>query len=255
MKNYKAVLEYDGSNFSGFQRQPGKITIQQVFEEALSRLFNQKLKITAASGRTDAGVHALSQIVNFKVQTHLVSWKIVRGLNYYLPEGVAVKKIVQVPLDFHARFHAKSKIYEYWVWNHSVRSPLLASRSFHFPFALNIAVMKTAARKFTGKRDFSAVAALSGMRKKRSGHWVKGSAVRTIRSLRISGKSNGLLKFRVEADGFLHHMVRNVVGTLLDIGSGKIPAGDVERILESGDRSLAGRNLPPQGLTLVSVKY
>ena len=254
MQNFKVILEYDGSEFFGFQKQPGKPTIQQALEDALSKLFNQKLKIASASGRTDTGVHALAQVVNFKVATDLKPERILRGLNFYLPKGISVKKVNRVSFDFHARFQAKSKIYEYLVWNHSARSPLWARRSYHVPQPLNMEAMKKSAAKLLGRHDFKAFAAQSGFRKRSDGSWKLGETARNLKVIRVS-KRGSLIRFSLEADGFLHHMVRNVVGTLLEAGAGRMKPEAIKNVLKSGERSQAGMKLPAQGLTLVQVRY
>ena len=155
-RNIKLVLEYDGSRFFGFQRQKDKPTIQSELEKALSQLFNHRMKISAAAGRTDSGVHAKAQVVNFKTDSRLPLEQIQKGLNALLPHEIAVKKIEKVPLDFHARYSAKAKTYEYLVWNSQVRSPLLNGRVYPFRYPLDLTKMKRAARILVGRRDFKA---------------------------------------------------------------------------------------------------
>ena len=245
LKNLKLTLEYDGSSFFGFQRQKEKPTIQQAVEKALSRLLNQPTKISAAAGRTDSGVHALGQVVNFKTDSQLSISQIQKGINALLPKAIAVKKAEAVPLDFHARYGAQWKIYEYKILTSRIRSPLIDRKAYQYPHSLNLSAIKKAAQLLVGRHDFKVFQA--------SGSNVKGS-VRTIRSLQIK-KTGPLVLFQIEADGFLYHMVRNIVGTLLEIGRGKLFVQELPRLLKAGDRSLAGPTLPSQGLTLISVKY
>jgi len=245
MRNIKLTLEYDGSRFFGFQRQKDKPTIQGELERALSELFNRPLKIAAAAGRTDAGVHAKAQAVNFKTDSPLPLERIQKGLNALLPKEMVVKEAREVSLDFHARYDARSKTYEYLILNSEIRSPLLKGRAYQHPYPLNLEKMKKAAAGLAGRRDFKAFQA--------SGSSVK-SSVRTIRRLVIH-REGKLIQFTVEADGFLYHMVRNMVGTLLEVGRGKLSVREFSSIVKRRNRLLAGPTLPASGLTLVSVKY
>lgn len=247
MRNIKLVLEYNGSTFFGFQKQPGRPTIQEALEKALSGFFDRKIKIAAASGRTDTGVHAEGQVVNFRVSSDLDIRKIQKGLNALLPSSVVVKEIRKVAPGFHARYSVRSKAYEYRIWNHPCRSPLIAERAFHVPYSLNIAKMRQAAKALLGKRDFRSFTSVSAMKK-------GSSCVRTIRRFQIK-KQGHFIFIRVEADGFLYHMVRNMVGTLLEIGRGKRRVEDMASILKAKDRRLAGMTAPSEGLTLIRVIY
>ncbi len=248
MRNIKLVLEYDGSAFFGFQRQPHHPTIQEALEKALATFFRRKTKIAAASGRTDAGVHAEGQVVNFKISSDKELRQIQRGLNALLPRPIVVSEIEEVPPGFHARFSIKSKTYEYRVWNHPYRSPLIAGRAFHVPFPLDVAKMRRAARFFVGKHDFRSFTSVTAMKKKDA------SCVRTIKQFQIK-KQGHLILIRVEADGFLYHMIRNMVGTLLEVGRGKRPSGEIAAILRGGDRRLAGMTAPAEGLTFLKAAY
>lgn len=243
MRNIKLTLEYDGSGFFGFQRQNDRPTIQSELEKALSTLFNRPMKIAAAAGRTDAGVHAKGQVVNFKTDSLLSLERIQKGLNALLPKAIAVKKTEAVALDFHARYSAKWKTYEYTVLNSKIRSPLLNGRAFQFPYPLDFRMMKQAANKLMGRHNFKSFQA--------AGSSVKDS-VRTIRRLTIKQEGK-LIRFSVEADGFLYHMVRNMVGTFLEVGRGKLSLEDFSRRFKKRIRFT--HSVPPQGLTLVSVKY
>ncbi|MBN1688774.1 MAG: tRNA pseudouridine(38-40) synthase TruA [Candidatus Omnitrophica bacterium] len=255
VRNIKLTLEYDGSSFYGFQRQPHFPTVQETLEQALSKLFNSRMKIKAASGRTDAGVHAENQIVNFYTRSLLAAEKIQRGLNHYLPASVVVKKTEAVPLSFHARYDVRSKVYEYRIWNSIHRSPLSANQTWHIPVALDLKAMRSAAGYFVGTHDFRSFCVKTSLTfKKGSGDICQRGTVRTVRSVEIT-KREEMIRIRVEANGFLHHMVRNIVGTLVEVGQGKIGPKDVRGILLAKDRTRAGRNAPACGLRLLNVSY
>lgn len=244
-RTLKLVLEYDGTGYSGFQSQPGKVTIQSVLEKALSRLFAAPAKIAAASGRTDAGVHAAHQVVSLKTDSVLPLRRIQSGLNYYLPRDIAVISVEEAPAGFHARFQAKSKAYEYRIWNHRVRSPLRAARSYHVPFELDLKAMKKAAALLTGRHDFGAFCSSGSGRS---------DTVRTIKKLTLQTSEHDLL-LRVEADGFLYHMVRHLAGTLVEVGRGKLAPLEMKRFLEAGTKRKSPFNAPAHALSLVSVTY
>lgn len=245
MRNLKLVLEYAGANYSGFQRQPGKLTIQREIERALKQLLNTPTKIAAASGRTDAGVHAAGQVVSVKTSSKLDLHRIQMGLNYYLPQDISVVSVEDVPLDFHARYSAKTKVYEYRIWNNRVRSPLRASRYYHVPYALNMSVMKTAAKLMVGQHDFSSFCSTGSARR---------DPVRRVKRLTFRQSGDEIL-MRIEANGFLYHMVRNIVGTLIEAGRGKATAEEVKLILESCGRRKSLHNAPGHALVLVNVTY
>ena len=247
MRNIKLVLEYNGSMFFGFQKQPGQPTIQEVLEKALSGFFDCKMKIAAASGRTDTGVHAEGQVVNFRTSSAHGLKQIQKGLNALLPPAVAVKDIEEVPDCFHARYSVRSKVYEYRIWNHPCRSPLVAGRAFHVPYSLNLAAMRRAAKSLMGEHDFRSFTSVASMKK-------GSSCVRTIKRFQIKRQGH-LILMHVEADGFLYHMIRNMVGTLLEVGRGKRKVGDIAAILKAKDRRFAGTTAPSEGLTLMRVTY
>jgi len=247
MRNIKLVLEYNGSAFFGFQKQPGKPTIQEALEKALSSFFARKMKIAAASGRTDAGVHAEGQIVNFKTRSVHKLWQMQKGLNALLPPTIVVKEAEEAPADFHARYSVHSKIYEYRIWNHACRSPLIAGRAFHASYPLNIVRIRKAAKLFVGKHDFRSFTSVSAIKK-------GSSCVRTIKRFEIKRQGH-LILMCVEANGFLYHMVRNMVGTLLEVGRGKRRVEDIAAILKAKDRRLAGVTAPSEGLILMKVAY
>ena len=244
-RNLKLVLEYDGSGFYGFQKQPDRPTVQSALEEALTKFFNRKTKISAASGRTDTGVHAAGQVVNFKIKTDRPPAQIQKGINALLPKTVAVKSVEEAGKNFHARFKARFKTYEYRVWNSSVRSPLLAGKVFHVPEPLNLGAMSGGAKLLKGRHDFRSFCVTAGARE---------NTVRTLKRFEIKKKGN-LLSFHLEADGFLHHMARNLVGTLLEMGRNKLDLQGLEKILAAKDRRKAGATAPAFGLILLSVSY
>lgn len=245
MRNIKLILEYDGARYFGFQRQPRQVTIQEVLEKALSRLLNRVTKIQSASGRTDTGVHALCQVVNFKTAHAMDLKKMQRGLNGLLPRDVAVRQIEEVPREFHSRYSARSKVYEYRIWNDPVRSPLKGKQSWHVPYALNLRRIRQGMRTLSGKHDFRSFCAA---------HSAVKDTVRTIRFFSLE-RMGSLLVFHIEADGFLYHMVRNLVGTLVDLGRDRWTLEGLKQALRACDRKLTGPTAPAEGLTLIRVTY
>ncbi len=244
MRNIKLTLEYDGTHFFGFQTQKKYRTVQNELEAALKKLFHQKIKVIA-SGRTDSGVHAEGQVVNFYIHPKLELPKIQFGLNHYLPEDLAVTEIEEVPSSFHSQYSAKWKAYEYRVFNSKHRSPLERFHSFRFPYPLDFRKMKQGVQILRGKHDFRVFEASGGRRK---------SAIRIIRKFEVR-KEGKIICFTVEANGFLYKMVRSMVGTLLQLGSGKLKLANFKKILEHGKRDFVGPTAPPQGLTLKSVTH
>ncbi len=246
MPNFRFTLEYDGAAFHGWQAQSGdQRTVQREFEAAIERVTGQRLRV-AGAGRTDAGVHALGQVASAQIQTELTPAVLQRALNHSLPADLAVVAAEWVADDFHARFSALGKLYCYRVWNRATRSPLRAARSHWVPRQLDLPAMSKAAEAFVGRHDFAALqAAGSGVE----------STIRTLERLEIDEESPGELVFWVQADGFLRHMVRNLVGTLLEVGLGRRPIDSMGELLAGGDRRQAGPTAPAAGLTLVRVFY
>jgi tRNA pseudouridine38-40 synthase len=244
--NFKFDLEYDGSDFEGWQVQAaGRRTVQGVLETAIARVTGQSVRVNG-SGRTDAGVHAEGQAASVKIDTELAPEALARALNGTLPPDAAVVAAQIVPDDFHARFSARGKLYRYRIWNGPARSPLRARWALPVSRQLDVSAMSKAAEAFVGRHDF---AALQG-----AGSEVE-STVRTIHRLEIQHQPLGEILFWVEGDGFLRHMVRNLVGTLLEVGTGRRSAESMMGLLAAGDRRRAGPNVPAQGLTLVRVYY
>lgn len=244
MRNIKLTIEYDGTGYHGWQYQPNAVTIQGVMEEKVGRLVNEKVAL-AGSGRTDAGVHALNQVANFRTVSKISCEALHKGLDALLPEDIAIKDVSEVGGDFHSRFSAIGKVYIYKILNGPHPSALLNRFSWFIRCPLNVEQMNEAARHLIGEHDFSSFRASSCG----APHPVK--EVKSAR-FRMEG---GLLLFEVEATGFLHHMVRNIVGTLIDVGMGRRTTASFKELLELKDRKLAGVTAPPHGLFLKDVKY
>lgn len=244
MRNIKIVIEYDGSNYHGWQVQENAKTVQGEILKAIKKITGEEVNLIGA-GRTDAGVHALGQVANFKTGCKIPVDRIHKALNSTLPKDIVVKKSEEVDLDFHARFCAKGKEYVYTIYNSEVPSALWRNFSFHYPFSLNIEEMRRACEYFLGTHDFRAFMA--------TGSNVK-ETVRSITRLDIVKKAEFIFII-ISADGFLYNMVRIIAGTLLDVGIGKKSPKDIPEIIKAGDRSLAGLTLPPHGLCLKKVYY
>ncbi len=244
---FKVTFEYDGAGFCGWQTQgQGERTVQGVLEAVLSKVFKKPVKVIA-SGRTDSGVHAQGQVVSFKADTHMKPLEIQRALNSLLPADIAVHEAKEVKNDFHARYSVREKTYRYTVLNRKYRSVFLRDRTFFYPYPLNISNMRKAAKHLIGRHDFKSFQAYDPRRAKRR-------TVRTIKKIAIK-KEGDLVHIDVTADGFLYKMVRNIVGTLVSIGSGQLPPGDMPRILKAKNRKSAWDTAPAEGLCLMAVKY
>lgn len=245
MRNIKMIVQYDGSNFKGFQRlKDNDNTIQGKIEDVLSKLTEEKIEIVA-SGRTDMGVHALGQVVNFKTNSTKSVEKIQKYLYKYLPESIVVTKIEEVDERFHSRYNAKSKIYMYRIDNNEFHNPFNRKYTYHLDKKLDIEKMQKASQYLIGEHDFSSFAS---SRSKKKSH------VRKIEYIKIQEKNN-LIEIYVKADGFLYNMVRIIVGTLIDAGLNKIKPEDVKDMLESKNRTAASDTAPAKGLYLLDVQY
>lgn len=245
MRNLKCVIAYDGTNFSGFQVQAkGERTVQGVLEETLTKLTGEKIRITAA-GRTDAKAHAAGQVINFFTSSQIPVSRWAAAFNTNLPADLVVLEVTEAPPDFHARYWARKKTYRYRI--HQSRWPdvFLRSYSYHFPFPLEIDRMRKAAGILVGKHDFCAFTATGGSSQ---------TTVRNLYRLDLIKKAEEV-HFFLEADGFLYKMARNIVGTLLLVGTGKIAPAEVGEVLLSKDRKNAGPTAPPHGLCLLHVEY
>ncbi len=244
-RNLRLLLEYDGSRYHGWQRQAGDLSIQQVIEEALERLTGAPVRLIG-SGRTDAGVHALGQVANFRTPSSIPLKAFHEGLNSMLPDDIAVLEAIEVPPEFHARKAALSKTYEYRLLNRPSRSPLQHHYSWWLAHRLDPEAMAAAAALLPGEHDFSAFRA-SG-----SGNL---NPVRRIAAARWRTHPGGWLRFSITGNGFLRGMVRSLVGTMVEVGKGKAEPALLVELLRSGERRLAGPTAPGQGLYLVKVVY
>ncbi|MBU0547764.1 MAG: tRNA pseudouridine(38-40) synthase TruA [Candidatus Omnitrophica bacterium] len=253
MFNFKLEIEYDGTHYHGWQVQNNirasahyqpKKTIQNVLEQVLKKVLQEDIKLIVA-GRTDSGVHAFSQVANFKSSSKMSLERLRWAANCLLPEDIKVIRINKVGPDFNSRFCAKSKIYRYTILNRKYSSPLLAARVHFFYHPLDVRLMRSEAKILLGRHNFKSFQAAE-LRQR--------NPVRTIKSIKIT-KDKHLLHIDIEADSFLYNMVRNIAGTLLEIGRGRFPKGSMRRILESCNRKLAGPTLPGKGLCLVKVRY
>ncbi len=244
MRTLRFTLAYDGTNYSGWQRQANALTVQELVENALTKLCKETIKVVG-SGRTDAGVHAHGQVVSFRTSCAIPAARLAVALNSLLPEDIVAREGQEVPAEFHARYSAHEKLYCYKIYRHPLASPFWRLYAWHVPGELDVAAMRQAAEYFTGTHDFSAFCAAGGTK------------VNPIRDIYLSvwRQSGDVLEYHVEGTGFLYHMVRNMVGTMVDIGKGKHPPHVIAAILASKQRSLAGVTAPAQGLYLDRVTY
>jgi len=245
VRNIKIIVEYDGTKYSGWQIQKNGTSIQGMLTNAIHQVCPDVDKINGA-GRTDAGVHAFGQVANFITESSIPANKIPDAVNSLLPKDIVVREASSVDRDFHPRFSAKGKKYMYIVNNSSTRSALDFYREYYFPYNLDYKKIKKAAEIFEGTHDFKGFMA--------SGSLVK-DTIRTIHKIQVKKRDDGRIIFNFSGDGFLYNMVRILVGTLLDVGTGKIKVEDLEKIIKAKDRKLAGKTVPAQGLYLVEVYY
>lgn len=244
MRTIKLTIEYDGSAYVGWQRQPNGLSLQQVMEEALQQLLGSDVALFS-SGRTDAGVHARGMVAHFRTERDLPLKAFRDGVNRFLPETVAVQQAVEVAADFHARFHARGKWYRYSLYPAPVRSPLQAGRAWWLRSSLDLAAMRQAAAAFVGCHDFAAF--------RTSGCAAK-TTVREIFSVELL-EQGPLLFVDVRGSGFLRNMVRMMVGTLVEIGQGKRPVDAVSLLLEGRNNGVSAHTAPAHGLCLMEVWY
>ena len=245
MRTIKLIIEYDGSNYLGWQVQPNGQTIQGVIQDRLKRLTGESSQLIG-SGRTDARVHALRQVAHFKTESRLDANTFQRALNSLLPEDIVIRSVEEVDADFHARKRARSKVYEYRILNRATPPGIARQYVWHIPQKLNLDEMKKATHSLVGEHDFSAFRSVGSSAR---------SSVRNILRADWKRGKGGLLRFEIEASGFLKQMVRAIVGTLVEVGRGKISAQEFKRVLDSKDRKEAGPTAPAQGLFLKEVKY
>ena len=248
MRNIKLTLEYDGTDFYGWQVQvKSQRTVQEEIEKALKKIFKKHVTLLG-SGRTDSGVHALGQVANFHAATKLPIITIQTALNANLPKDIAVVGIEEVGPRFHARFSVKSKTYRYTILNRSARCAIERRFCLFYSYPLDLRAMRAEAKALLGRHDFRSFQAANPSRD------VKATTVRTVRGVAIR-KKDDFIYIDIEADGFLYKMVRNLVGTLLKVGRGQLPRGSIRQILKRKDRSVAPAPAKAQGLALVEVKY
>jgi tRNA pseudouridine38-40 synthase len=245
-RTYRLILEYDGADFAGWQVQPGaQRTVQGTLEEALARVTGERVRVIGA-GRTDAGVHALAQVASVRLDTGLAPERLHAALNGVLPEDVAVLDVAVMPDDFHAQYSARSKLYRYRVWNGPTRAPLLRARTLCLSRPLDLAAMREAACDLVGTHDFAAFQAAGSSAQ---------TSIRTLSRLEVAGEAGAAVELWVEGSGFLRHMVRNLAGTLIEVGTGRRAATSMPTLLASRSRALAGPTAPARALSLVRVDY
>jgi tRNA pseudouridine38-40 synthase len=244
MRNIKLLIEYDGTNYHGWQIQPNGITVQEVLQKNLAIMTQQRVRLTG-SGRTDAGVHALGQVGSFDTNSSIPVEGLRRGLNSLLPPDIVIKSAEEVAPDFNAQLMAKRKTYLYRILNRETPSALHRCYSWRYPVPLDMQSMQEAARLLVGRNDFSSFQA------------VDADTVNPVREVFRADwfDKSPFLYFAIEADGFLKQMVRNIVGTLVDVGRGKVSKEEFQNILNARDRRRAKMTAPPQGLFLLKVDY
>ena len=250
MRNLKVILSYDGADFSGWQVQPGAATIQGTLASVIGRITGEKV-LPQGSGRTDARVHALGQVMTFVTESAVPTENFLRAMNDILPPSIRVLQVTEAEREFHARRSARAKTYRYRIYRESICPPFLARYVWHYPYPLNEDSMSRAAAQVVGEHDFTSFAAVDPERGRED---EPASNVRTIFSCAWERLSEELV-YTVRGSGFLHHMVRNLVGTFILVGKGTLQVDDVGRILAARNRSAAGATAPAPGLYLVSVEY
>lgn len=250
MRNLKLILSYDGAEFSGWQVQPDATTVQGTLANVIGRITGEKV-LPQGSGRTDAGVHALAQVVTFVTESSVPTENFLKAMNDILPASVRVLSVTEAPPEFHARHSAHAKTYRYRIYRESICPPFLARYVWHYPYPLDEDAMAAAAGPVVGEHDFTSFAAVDPERGREDS---PASSVRTIfSSAWTRGKDE--LVYTVRGSGFLHHMVRNLVGTFILVGKGTLKVEDITQILEARNRSEAGATAPARGLYLVNVEY
>jgi tRNA pseudouridine38-40 synthase len=245
VRNIRLTIDYLGRGFKGWQRQNKGRTIQGELEKALAVLLRDPVKVTGAS-RTDTGVNARGFAVNFKTESKITPDRLIRGLNGLLPEGIAATGAEDVSDEWHARKSAVYREYEYLIWNRIYPDIFRTEIAAHVSKPLNVEAMREAAADIAGEHDFKAFCVAASAHK---------GCVRRVETLVIDEPEAGLIRLTIRADGFVHKMVRSIVGTLMDVGLGKKETGVISEMLKTGDRGLAGRTAPPNGLTLTKIGY
>ncbi|MFK9119851.1 tRNA pseudouridine(38-40) synthase TruA [Peribacillus castrilensis] len=245
MPKYKCVIAYDGTDFAGYQVQPEKRTIQSEFEAVLAQMHKGTIIKVTASGRTDSGVHAKGQVLHFESPLTFPTENWIKAFSALLPTDIIVLEVDIVPDDFHARFHTTGKEYRYIVARSKLRDPFKRNYAYHYPYPLNVEAMREAISYLIGTHDFTSFC---------SAKTEVVDKVRTIKEMDFE-ENDDFMVFRFVGEGFLYNMVRILVGTLLDVGSGKMSPHDMSGILDKKDRSFAGKTAPAQGLYLWKVFY
>jgi len=250
MRNLKLILAYDGAEFSGWQVQPDANTVQGTVASAIGRITGEKV-LPQGSGRTDAGVHALAQAVTFVTESSVPTENFLKALNDVLPASVRVLQVAEMPAGFHARHSARAKTYRYRMYRSSICPPFLARYVWHYPYPLDEEAMARTAALVIGEKDFTSFAAVDPERGRDGEHVSNLRAIFSSSWERVGDESI----YTVRGTGFLHHMVRNLVGTFILVGRGTLQTEDVTRIIEARNRSAAGATAPASGLYLVEVEY
>ncbi|EMS73849.1 tRNA pseudouridine(38-40) synthase TruA [Ruminiclostridium cellobioparum] len=245
MRNIKLIIEYDGTNYHGWQIQKNAVTIQEHVEKALRQLLGVQTGVTGCS-RTDVGVHAYGQVAHFFTDSTIPGEKFSYALNNLLPRDIVVQKSEEVPEDFHSRYSSKGKKYRYLICNSAHQSALMRNRACHVRPELDFEQMRKAAAHFVGEHDFAAFQATGGQVR---------STVREIYSMNVSRKEDKLIELEVSGNGFLYNMIRIIAGTLIYVGMGKLRESDIPGIIGGLDRTNAGKTAPAQGLYLMEIYY
>ena len=250
MRNLKLVLAYDGAEFSGWQVQPDAATIQGTLASAIGRVTGEKV-LPQGSGRTDAGVHALAQVATFATESPIPAQNLVKALNDILPPSIRVLEAAEAPLEFHPRKSAHAKTYRYRMYRGAICPPSLARYVWHYPYPLDEDAMRRAADAVIGEHDFTSFAAVDSERGRED------ETISNVRQIFASTweRAGDELVYTIRGSGFLHHMVRNLVGTFVLVGKSTLQPEDITEILAARSRSAAGATAPPGGLYLVSVDY
>lgn len=246
IRNIRLTLAYEGAGYHGWQIQQDQPTIQGLVRDAIQRITGEKISLIG-SGRTDAGTHARRLVANFRTKSSIDAARLLRALNGMLPSDIRVIRAQQVHADFHAQRDASSKIYRYQIYTGAILPPHLAREFFHFPHPLDIALMQRAAKIFAGRHDFASfakAASTAGI----------ASTVRTVYRSELARRGHGLI-YTVEGNGFLHHMVRNLVGTLIEVGRSRMTLKELRELFALHDRRRAGFTAPAHGLVLMRVCY
>jgi len=260
VRNLRLTLSYDGADLAGWQVQPGRTTVQGALASAIGRLSGENV-LPQGSGRTDAGVHALAQVASFATASTIPTENWMKALNDNLPPSIRVLEVTEAAPEFHARKSASAKTYRYRILRTAICPPFLARYVWHYPYPLEESAMVAAARVVVGEHDFASFAAVDSERVERmaAGENIRTSSVRptNVRTIFASSwtREGEELIYTVRGNGFLHHMVRNLVGTFLLVGKGTVSVEDLRRILDARERTAAGPTAPASGLYLIEVEY